>query len=75
MNTSERCGSVTRHLSDMNSKIKKLIDQGRLLPIFAKSGEDFALVGYRRKPGSRKSHLRPYLLPQPIRIPKPKEAA
>ena len=59
----------------MTPKIKKLIDQGRLLPIFAKSGEDFALVGYRRKPGSRKSHLRPYLLAQPIPIPKPKEAA
>ena len=55
--------------------IEKLVKQGRLLPIIAKSGDDLALVGYRRKPGSRKSHLRPYLLPQPIRIPKPEEAA
>lgn len=69
------CGSVTRPLSAMNPKIKKLIDQGRLLPIFAKSGEDYALIGYRRKPGSRKSHLRPFMLAQPIPIPKPKEAA
>lgn len=55
----------------MNPKIKKLIDQGRLLPIFGKSGDQYALIGYRRKPGSRKSHLRPYLLAQPIPIPKP----
>lgn len=59
----------------MTPKIKKLIDQGRLLPIFGKSGEDFALIGYRRKPGSRKSKQRPFMLAQPIPIPKPKEAA
>lgn len=59
----------------MTPKIKKLIDQGRLLPIFGKSGDQYALIGYRRKPGSRKSHLRPYLLAQPIPIPNPTKDA
>jgi hypothetical protein len=59
----------------MTPKIKKLIDQGRLLPIFGKSGDQYALLGYQRKPGSRKSHLRPYMFPQPIPIPDPTKGA
>ena len=58
----------------MNDRTQRLIEQGRLLPIFAKSGEDIALIGYRRKPSSRKSHQRPIMLARPVLIPK-KEAA
>lgn len=54
-------------MSDM-LKIKRLIDQGRLIPIIGKSGDQVALIGYRRKPNSRKSRQTPVILKQPIPI-------
>jgi hypothetical protein len=51
--------------------IEKLVKQGRLLPIIAKSGDDLALIGYRRKTTSRKANQRPILLPKPFVLKKP----
>jgi hypothetical protein len=50
----------------MNQKLKKLLDKGHLIPIYNAIGEALCLVGYRRKPSSRKSHQRPFMLKQPI---------
>jgi hypothetical protein len=47
-------------------KMNKLLKQGRLLPIYNVLGETLCLVGYRRKPSSRKAHQRPFMLKQPI---------
>jgi hypothetical protein len=47
-------------------KMNKLLKQGRLLPIYNAVGETLCLVGYRRKPTSRKAHQRPFMLKQPI---------
>jgi hypothetical protein len=47
-------------------KINRMLKQGRLLPIYNVLGETLCLVGYRRKPSSRKSHQRPFMLKQPI---------
>ena len=46
--------------------LNKLLKQGRLLPIYNVLGETLCLVGYRRKPESRKAHHRPFMLKQPI---------
>jgi len=46
--------------------LNKLLKQGRLLPIYNVLGETLCLVGYRRKPTSRKAHHRPFMLKQPI---------
>jgi hypothetical protein len=46
--------------------INKLLKQGRLLPIYNVLDGSLCLVGYRRKPSSRKSHHRPFMLNQPI---------
>lgn len=54
-----------------HSKLERLVKQGRLLPIIAKSGDDLALIGYRRKTTSRKAGQRPILLPQPFVLKKP----
>ncbi len=51
---------------NVNPKINKLLKDGRLLPIYQALGETLCLVGYRRKPTSRKSHQRPFMLKQPI---------
>jgi len=55
--------------------LNKLLKQGRLLPIYNVLGETLCLVGYRRKPSSRKAHHRPFMLKQPIPLgpvePKP----
>ena len=47
-------------------KINKLLNDGRLLPLYSAIGETLCLVGYKRKPTSRKSHQRPFMLNQPI---------
>ncbi len=47
-------------------KINRLLKQGKLLPIYNAIGETLCLVGYRRKPTSRKAHQRPFMLKQPI---------
>lgn len=46
--------------------LNKLLKQGRLLPIYNVLDESLCLVGYRRKPTSRKAHHRPFMLKQPI---------
>jgi hypothetical protein len=46
--------------------LNKLLKQGRLLPIYNVLDETLCLVGYRRKPTSRKAHHRPFMLKQPI---------
>jgi hypothetical protein len=50
----------------MNQKLKKLLDKGHLIPIYNAIGETLCLVGYRRKPSSRKSNQRPFMLKQPM---------
>jgi hypothetical protein len=47
-------------------KLQKLLSKGHLIPIYRPLGGDLCLVGYRRKPSSRKSHQRPFMLQQPI---------
>ena len=47
-------------------KINKLLKEGRLLPIYNVLDESLCLVGYRRKPTSRKAHHRPFMLKEPI---------
>jgi hypothetical protein len=47
-------------------KIQKLLAKGHLIPIYNALGETLCLVGYRRKPSSRKAHQRPFMLKQPI---------
>ena len=46
--------------------VKKLLAKGHLIPIYNPVGDNLCLVGYRRKPTSRKAHQRPFLLKQPI---------
>jgi len=46
--------------------LNKLLKQGRLLPIYNVLDESLCLVGYRRKPTSRKAHHKPFMLKQPI---------
>ena len=53
-----------RNKTTMN--LKKLLAKGHLIPIYNAIGETLCLVGYRRKPTSRKSHQRPFMLKQPI---------
>ena len=47
-------------------KLQKLLSKGHLIPVYEALGGDLCLVGYRRKPTSRKSHQRPIMLQQPI---------
>lgn len=47
-------------------KLNKLLAKGHLIPIYNVLGETLCLVGYRRKPTSRKAHHRPFMLKQPI---------
>jgi hypothetical protein len=47
-------------------KLQKLLSKGHLIPIYRPIGGDLCLVGYRRKPSSRKAHQRPFMLQQPI---------
>jgi hypothetical protein len=54
-------------------KIERLVKQGRLIPIIAKSGDDLALIGYRRKTTSRKANQQPILLPKPFVLKKPEQ--
>jgi hypothetical protein len=46
--------------------LNKLLKQGRLLPIYNVLDESLCLVGYRRKPTSRKAHHKPFMLKQPV---------
>ncbi len=54
----------------MKLKVKKLLDKGHLIPIYNALGETLCLVGYQRKPTSRKAHQRPFILKQPIVVGK-----
>lgn len=40
----------------------KLVDKGRLVPIYEAREDTIFLIGYRRKARSRKAHQRPFLL-------------
>jgi hypothetical protein len=51
-------------------KLQKLLAKGHLLPIYEARGDTIFLIGYRRKASSRKSHQRPFLLPQPLALGK-----
>ena len=46
--------------------VKKLLAKGHLIPIYNPVGDNLCLVGYQRKPTSRKASQRPFLLAQPI---------
>jgi hypothetical protein len=50
--------------------LKKLLSKGHLVPIYEAREDTIYLIGYRRKAGSRKSHQRPFLLPQPLALGK-----
>ena len=47
-------------------KLDKLLKQGRLLPLYNVLEDTLYLVGYQRKPTSRKAHHRPFRLKEPI---------
>ena len=46
--------------------LKKLLSKGHLIPIYNPVEGNLCIVGYQRKPASRKSSQRPFLLAQPI---------
>jgi hypothetical protein len=46
--------------------LNKLLQQGRLLPVYNVLEDTLYLVGYQRKARSRKAHHRPFKLKQPI---------
>ena len=46
-------------------KVNKLIKSGRLQPMCSVIDGSLAIVGYQRKPRSRKSHHRPFMLNNP----------
>jgi hypothetical protein len=46
--------------------LNKLLKQGRLMPVYGVVGEELCLVGYQRKPNSRKAHHKPFRLKEPI---------
>jgi len=47
-------------------KIDKLLEQGRLLPLYNVLEDTLYLVGYQRKARSRKAHHRPFRLKEPM---------
>jgi hypothetical protein len=56
----------SRNRTTMN--LNKLLAKGHLIPIYNVLDESLCLVGYRRKPSSRKAHQRPFMLKQPLVI-------
>ena len=50
--------------------LKKLLSKGHLVPIYRADEDTIFLIGYQRKPRSRKAHQRPFLLPQPLALGK-----
>lgn len=46
--------------------VKKLLSKGHLIPIYNPVGDNLCIVGYQRKPTSRKASQRPFMLAQPI---------
>jgi hypothetical protein len=51
-------------------KLQKLLAKGHLVPIYRADEDTIFLIGYQRKPRSRKAHQRPLLLPQPLALGK-----
>ena len=51
-------------------KLQKLLAKGHLVPIYKATEDTIYLIGYQRKPRSRKSHHRPFMLPQPLALGK-----
>ena len=50
--------------------LQKLLAKGHLIPIYKATEDTIYLIGYQRKPRSRKSHHRPFMLPQPLALGK-----
>ena len=49
-------------------KMRKLIDSGRLIPIYQATEDTIFLIGYQRKTTSRKAHQRPFMLKAAVPI-------
>ena len=47
-------------------KLQKLLSKGHLIPIYNPVDGNLCIVGYQRKPTSRKASQRPFMLAQPI---------
>jgi hypothetical protein len=52
------------------SKLQRLLAKGHLVPIYKAEEDTIFLIGYQRKPSSRKSHQRPFMLNQPLALGK-----
>lgn len=61
-------------------KMRRLIDSGRLIPIYQATEDTIFLIGYQRKASSRKAHQKPFMLKAPVPLgkidpnPEPKPA-
>lgn len=51
-------------------KVKKLLAMERLVPIYKATEDTIFLLGYQRKPSSRKAHQRPFMLKAAVPIAK-----
>lgn len=51
-------------------KLQKLLAKGHLIPIYQATEDTIFLIGYQRKPSSRKAHQRPFMLKAPIPLGK-----
>jgi len=60
--------SKSRNKMLMNTQ--KLLNKGRLIPIYKVEGDTILLMGYRRKARSRKAHQRPFMLKSGVPIAK-----
>lgn len=49
---------------------QKLLDKGRLVPLYKIEGDTILLMGYRRKASSRKAHQQPFMLKAGVPIAK-----
>lgn len=60
--------------------LKKLLAKGHLNPIYQATEDTIFLIGYQRKPSSRKAHQKPFMLKAPVTLgkidpnPEPKPA-
>jgi hypothetical protein len=50
--------------------LQKLLSKGHLVPIYEAREDTIFLIGYRRKPSSRKSSQRPFMLKAGVPIAK-----
>lgn len=54
----------------MKNQLNNLLKRGRLLPVYKREEDTIFLVGYQRKPSSRKAHQRPFMLKAAVPIAK-----